>query len=431
MDHLYDGHVSLVGHVETAAIMALATKPTSVKFPCTGIAAALLLAASAWGADDTVRLSYDQNRWDDNYSVFNLAVADQFGTISSSLAASDDPRLRPLTRLDTSWGFGAPLLHVPARIGDTVSSSAFWDQPVRMGGLQLGTLAVSLPDVVRPDVIFAPDVFAGPGAAAFTSNHFIDRVRTVAQFQQQALENAGQANYSIESGRVREDFELRSNDYGSWLTSGTYRYGVSELTTVDGQFAQLGAQQSLVGLGVLEGLGSLGLVSARIANSRDSDSSGWIARMGYDFQRENLSFALRSHIQSSGYQPVGDISAVEPLRQRTLASAGMDLGNLGKVSIASATQTFTDDSRRDVLALSHAMHLAGGGILSTAAAYSPGQVSNSALLVSLTYPFDYVSAPVRNLAKEMDIALDRTVGDALNQTRFFPTTRLWQDRVGP
>jgi hypothetical protein len=106
-----------------------------------------------------------------------------------------------------------------------------------------------------------------------------------------------------------------------------------------------------------------------------------------------------------------------------LASAGMDLGGLGKVSIASATQTFVDDSRRDVLALSHAMHLAGGGIISTAAAYSPGQVSSSALLVSFTYPFDYISAPVRNLAKEMDIALDKTVGDALNQTRLWPSIR--------
>jgi outer membrane usher protein FimD/PapC len=413
-----------------ATIMAFATKPTFVKFRH-GALGLLLLAVGAHAADDAVRLSSDPNGLNDNYSVFNLAVADQFGVVSSSLAASDDPRLRPLTRLDTAWGFSAPWLHIPTRLGDTVSSSAFWDQPVRMGGLQVGTLPAVLPDVVKPDVIFAPDIFSGPGAAAFTSNHFIDRVRTVAQFQQPSLESVGQANYSLEAGRVREDFELRSNDYGSWLTSGTYRYGLSELTTVDGQFAQLGAQQSLVGVGVLEGLGSLGLLSARIANSRDTDSSGWIARMGYDFKRDNVSFALRSHIQTPGYQAVGDLATVEPLRQRTLASAGMDLGTLGKVSVASATQTFADDTRRDVLALSHAMHLAGGGILSTAAAYSPGQVSYSALQVSFTYPFDYISTPVRSLAKEMDIALDRTVGDALNQTRSWSTTHLWQAPLAP
>jgi len=409
--------------------MAFETQPTLVKFCCAGLAA--LLAARAHAADEPVQLSYDQDHWSDGFSVFNLAVADQFGTVSASLAASDDPRLRPLTRLDSSWGFSAPWVHVPTRLGDTVSSSAFWDQPIRMGGLQIGTLPVVLPQIVKPDLIAAPDIFSGPGAAAFTSVHFIERVQSVAQIQQQALQTAGQGNYSLEAGRVRAGFEFRSNDYGSWLTSGSYRYGIGELTTVDGQFAQLGAQQSLLGVGVLEGLGSLGLLSARVANSRDADSSGWVARMGYDFSRDNMSFALRSHLQTSGYQAVGDIASVEP-RQRTLASAGLDFGTLGKVSIASATQTFADDSRRDVLAVSHAMHLSGGGILSTAAAYSPGQVSSSALLVSFTYPFDYVSTPVRSLAKEMDIAIDRTVGDALNQNRLLPLTHLWlADRAVP
>jgi outer membrane usher protein FimD/PapC len=410
--------------------MAFETQRTLVKFCYAGLAA-LVLAARSHAAEDPVQLSYDQDRWSDGFSVFNLAVADQFGTINASLAASDDPRLRPLTRLDSWWGFSAPWVHVPTRLGDTVSSSAFWDQPVRMGGLQIGTLPVAVPQIVKPDLIVAPDIFSGPGAAAFTSVHFIERVQSVAQFQQQPLQTAGQGNYSLEAGRVREGFEFRSNDYGSWLTSGTYRYGISELTTVDGQFAQLGAQQSLLGVGVLEGLGPLGLLSARVANSRDSDSSGWVARMGYDFSRDHMSFALRTHVQTSGYQSVGDIAAVEPLRQRTLASAGLDLGNLGKVSIASATQTFADDTRRDVLAVSHAMHLSGGGILSTAAAYSPGQMSSSALLVSFTYPFDYVSTPVRSLAKEMDIAIDKTVGDALNQNRLLPLTHLWlSDRVG-
>lgn len=414
--------------------MTFATKLTCAKFHCAkfhcGWVACSLLAAGAHGSDEGLRLSYEQNRWDDNFSVFNLALADQFGTISGTLAASDDPRLRPLTRLDTSWGFATPWLHLPARLGDTVSSSAFWDEPVRMGGLQIGTLPATLPDAVKPDVIFAPDVLKGPGAAAFTSNHFIERVRAVAQFQQQPLQSAGQSTYSLEAGRVRQDFELRSNDYGSWLTSGTYRYGVGELTTVDGEFAQLGGQQSLLGVGVLEGLGSLGQVSARVASSRDADSAGWTARMGYDYRHDNLNFALRSHIQTAGYQAVGDIAAVEPLRHRTLASAGMDLGMLGQVALASATQTFLDDTHRDVVALSHAMHVAGGGILSTAAAYSPGQSSNSALQVSFIYPFDYVSAPARSLAKEMDISLDRTVGDALNQTRLWSATHLARDRSG-
>jgi hypothetical protein len=373
-------------------------------------------------------LSYDHDHWSDEFSVFQMSIADQFGSFHSSMAASDDPLLRPLTRLDSSFEISAPVIHAPLRIGDTVSSSGFWDEPVRMGGLQIGTLQPALPAIVAPTAVFTPDMFAIPGSAsnpallsagyiATASSRFIANVNTDSQLQTQTLIAAGQTGYSLEMGRIRQDFELRSNNYGSWMTSGTYRYGLNADTTVDAQFAQLGAEQSVLGLGLLEGLGSLGQVSARVADSHDADGAGWLARMGYDYSHDNLSFALRTHLQSSGYQAVNDIAAVEPMRQRTLASAGFNLGFMGKVSVASATQTFVDDTRRDVVALSHSMPLAGGGVISTAAAYAPGQFANSALLVSLRFPFDYWAAPSRKLAEDVDSGLDKTISDALNGSR--------------
>jgi outer membrane usher protein len=358
-----------------------------------------------------------------------MKIGDQSGTFGSSMAASDDPLLRPLTRLDSSVDFSAPVVQAPVRLGDTVSSSGFWDEPVRMGGLQIGTIRPALPTVVAPSETLLPDVLGAPLASvpnpgalpanyiAAASTRFIADVDADEHLQTQTLVGQGQSGYSLEMGRVREDFEFRSNDYGSWMTSGTYRYGLSADTTVDGQFAQIGAQQSVLGLGVLEGLGSFGQVSARLANSRDTDSSGWLARFGYDLRCENLSLALRTHLQTSNYQTVNDIAAVEPVRQRTLASAGWDLGSLGKISLASATQTFVDDSRRDVVALSHSMPIVGGGYLSTAAAYTPGPNSNSALLLSLRFPFDYWNASSRKLAQDMDDGLDKTIGDAMNVNR--------------
>jgi hypothetical protein len=90
---------------------------------------------------------------------------------------------------------------------------------------------------------------------------------------------------------------------------------------------------------------------------------------------------------------------------------------MGKVSVASATQTYIDDSRRDVLALSHAIAIAGGGVLSTAAAYSPGEMAGSALLLSVSYPFGYWNAQSRGVMQQLDINLDKTISDALNQYR--------------
>ena len=69
--------------------MALETQPPFLKFS-RGLAALLLIASAAAAADDSVRVSYDPERWTGNFSVFNLAVADQFGTVTSSLATSVD-----------------------------------------------------------------------------------------------------------------------------------------------------------------------------------------------------------------------------------------------------------------------------------------------------------------------------------------------------
>jgi outer membrane usher protein len=375
-------------------------------------------------------LSYNKDQWTDDFSVFQMRLADSLASVNSSIAASDDPSLRPLTRLDTSIDFSAPLISAPVRVGDTVSSSGFWDEPVRMGGLQIGTIRPTLPGIVAPSTTLLPDALGAPLSAtpnaatlpanyiAGASNRFISDVNTDAHLQTQTLMGQGQSGYSLEMGRIREDFEFRSNNYGSWMTSGTYRYGLNADITIDGQFAQLGAEQNVLGLGLLEGFGSLGQVSARVANSRDADAgSGWLARFGYDFSRENLSLALRTHVQSSSYQPVNDIAAIEPVRQRTLASAGWDFGSLGKISLASATQTFIDDTRRDVVAVSHSMPIVGGGYLSAAAAYTPGANSNSALLVSLRFPFDYWLTPSRKVAQDTDDGLDKTIGDALNVSR--------------
>src|ERR1700712_5267413 len=63
-------------------------------------------------------LSYDKDKWTEGFSVFHMAVADTYGVVGSSFAASDDPRLKPLTRLDSSWKLTAPLLGLPMRLGD-------------------------------------------------------------------------------------------------------------------------------------------------------------------------------------------------------------------------------------------------------------------------------------------------------------------------
>ena len=394
-----------------------------------GRAAASDAAAASGFADlpGGSSLTVDANRWSQEYSVFQLAVVEPVGAFGSGFAASIDPRLKPLTRLDSSWSLTSPWNPVPVRVGDGVSSADLWQQPVRMGGIQIGTLQPAPPEVVAPPGFLDSAPSAGP--LALTTTRFIDRLHSSTLFLPQALSAEGQCGFSFESGRIREDFEVRSNDYGPWLTSGSYRYGIGPATTVDGRIAQVAGQQGYLGVGVLEGLGPLGLVSAGVGSSHDQDTSGWLARLGYEFSRDGFNFAIRSHVQSAGYQEVGDPGYIESLRQRTLASAGVDFGGYGLVSLASASQTAADDGRRDMIALSHAVPIAGGGILSTAAAYSPGQSGSSAVWLSFIYPFDSFGAPAGRLNTAANTALDRTITDVFGDTRLPPTARALTDRV--
>jgi outer membrane usher protein len=395
-------------------------------------AAGLLLASTSLAqADDppgsgynplssSYSLSHDDDRWSDAYSVFRVAVAEDFGVIGGGFAASNDPRLKPLTRLDTAWNMQAPLIPVPMRVGDGVSSAALWDQPVRMGGIQIGNFQPGAPAVLPPTLLASSYAPVGPGG--LLNARFIDHLRSLMQGQQSNLAPEGASEFSLESGRLRENFALRSDDYGPWLTSGTYRYGISDLTTVDGQVAQLARQQDFMGVGVTEGLGSTGLVSARVASSHQGDVNGWLAVFGADYRQNQISVTVKSTVQSPGFQPIGDAAVLEPLRQRTLASAGVDLGPLGRVSVAGAAQIYTDDSRRDILALSHSMHFGSGGIVSAAAAYSPGPLGNSAVLLSFTYPFDALGHSGRTL--------DSAVLDSVGLPRLPTVGRVTLDRPG-
>ena len=111
----------------------------------------------------TYSLSYDKDRWTDEFSVFHMAVTDRFGVVGSEFAASDDPRLRPLTRLDSSWTATAPWLGLPMRLGDGVSSVGLWDQPARVGGVQIGSFQPALPEVTAPpSVVALPYDIMGP-----------------------------------------------------------------------------------------------------------------------------------------------------------------------------------------------------------------------------------------------------------------------------
>lgn len=393
--------------------------------------------------------SYDKNMRSNQYTIFNAAVADQVGETHASFAASADPRFGALTRLESGWGFHFSDSRTRMRIGDATSYPGTWGQAVRFGGIQIGTLQGTRADIIASPLLGSAGLavlpstgdvlgdnlrdaatrrasFTGvmpqankPGNVSLALSDALGRTSIVSQplFQSIALMPHGQSDYSFEAGRVREDFARRSDDYGSWMVSGTYRYGLGKAATVDAHAATIENEVSVVGVGVAEKVGSLGLLSANMATSRTPESSGWLARAGYEVNVNQINFALRSRLQSASYQDLRANVGVEPLRERTLASAGLSVPHVGNVSVAGVTQRFNGSEREDLVAVGHSVPVGFGGSLSTAATYAPGPVSNSSVLLSFSYPFATRKQKTVNISNAINNVLDQNLMAVIEASR--------------
>jgi len=372
-------------------------------------------------------VSFERDTRSNRYTVFNTSIAHSVGVTTNSFAASADPRLAPLTRLESTWSWSAPGSRAQVHLGDAISNPGSWSSAVRFGGIQIGTTSSAPTDLITAPLLgtsgmavlpttadllsddlhqaahggslsgIAPQAIR-PGNIALSVNDALGRRYAVSRplFQNISLLTRGQTDFSVEAGRVREDFARRSDGYGAWLVSGTYRYGLGSKSTLDAHAASVADGASVLGLGLSNKVGATGMASASMATSRTQTNSGWLARMGYEVNVHGVNLAVRSRRQSPNFQDLKANAAVESLRERTVASAGVSLNEFGNVSIAGVTQAYGDRQREGVLALSHSVPLGASGLFSTAATFAPGPVHGSSVLMSVSYPFTVTKRKISN-----------------------------------
>jgi outer membrane usher protein len=391
-------------------------------------------AAKALPLDDVgldgYDLSYRYDKASPQLTVFNSKIAGKADSLSTTFAGSGNPQTPVLTRLESTWSRTLGDSNLGLRVGDVVSSPGSWGSAVRIGGVQVGSGGTKSELSTRSDLIATPRLGAsgvavlpatadlltsnwrapttttavapaqpfiatslpnasGAGIVNMTVTDVLGRSQSIAQplYPQISLLDRGRLAYSVEMGRAREDFGLASNQYGPWFASTTVRYGMTRQLTVEGHAAQLDGDGSVMGLDLANRFGQWGVVSATVASSRDHQEGGWLARVGFEHSGPAISLAWRTILQSPGFREIGTPYDIEPLRQRNLAGVAVKMGGLGNLSLTGATQTYVDNFRGEVLALSHSLPLGPLGLLSTAAGYSPLQNNSSAVFVSFSHPF--------------------------------------------
>jgi outer membrane usher protein FimD/PapC len=400
------------------------------------LAAIALSACSVTPPSELEMVQVDAKKISLKHSSFSAQVANDAASVNQTFAASLDPKLNTLTRLESSLtqrlGDDEKL-----RVGDTVSSVGMWGSSVRFGGMQLGARSSARADVVNSELAtsgvavlptVADALFAsldpnqttlaahnvaikrstkafGDNGLGLTAQDALGRTQAIdaPMISSVRLVEEGCDDFSVGLGKVRREYAIESNDYGPLFANTTVTCGAPLGFTLEGHGEYLADEVTALGLGVARKVGVLGTASLAIASSYADVGSGWLARVGFEHRNPWFNLALRSRVQSREFREINTIAVTDPVVQRDLASIGINVAERANLSLAYATQTTFMRERANLVAIRQSMSV-GVGSLSLSAGHSLADSVGSSVFVSYQRPFGTLRRE-RSPVREFDLDL--------------------------
>ena len=372
-----------------------------------------LSACVAAPSDQLEPVAVHASKLTPEHSSFNARVLSDAVKVEHSFTASLDPKVEPLTRLESAYTqqIGSDSGQ-RIRVGDTVSTAGMWGSSVRYGGMQFGTRTGARADVITNSELATPGLAVLPTVEETLFTSLGDRNTALAEqdvgsvvaptIAATRLVAEGCSDFSVGVGKVRRDYALVSNEYGPLFANTTVACAVPLGFTIEGHGEYLDDDVAALGVGLARQVGPVGTASAAFASSRTvAGISGWLARFGFEHSNELFNVALRSQIQSREFRDIGGVVLADPVMQRDLASIGLNVTNRTNLSLAYATQTTWERVRVDVIALKQSVSV-GRGALSMSAGHSFSENFGSSLFLSYKRPLG-LSTPTRSPIREFDL----------------------------
>lgn len=273
-------------------------------------------------------------------------------------------------RLDTSWSQSFPDKLITVRAGDILTSALSWTRATRLGGLQIGSNfdlqpymtttplpaffgSATLPSAVELYVNglkqYSGDVPAGPfelntapsisgaGDAQLVLTDALGQSSTVnfSLYDTHRLLQPGLSDWSVELGAVRENYGIKSFDYGSDVAvSGTWRYGVNNRFTAEthAEATKDIANAGVGGTWVLGGPG--GVLFASLAGSNSQDDSGSQYSASYQWNNKRFNVGINTLGTQGEYRDVATQYGSTPIRQSYQLSTGYGSQTLGSFGVS-------------------------------------------------------------------------------------------------
>ena len=361
-----------------------------------------------------------------------LGVFAGAGVLTSTAVARYGSSDNQLVRLDTTYTRDFPATLETLNLGDAISDGASWGNAVRYAGVRWSRNFGLRPDLLTTPLLATSGTATVPSTVdVFVNNQLvtssqlppgpfiIDRLPTVsgtgdvsvvvrdALGREQVLTQSfyssvtllaqGLSQYSINLGKIRDDYALESNQYGPMLGEVSYRRGITDAITLEGHAEYLSGDSHAAGLNAAFGIGRIGVINFTAANGGDSSGSGWLRGVGLEHRGTNTSFIANSLWAGSDFSQVGEpLDPAMRMRQRSLLQTGMGLGRFGSLSLAYVRQTYRDSPTQQTLGLTQSISFGRKGTLNltvtetrTAAQFSSGAQNSTSAYLIFVLPLDF------------------------------------------
>ena len=350
--------------------------------------------------------------------IFEAGLFNRYGRGGQTLVAREGGTVR----LDSFWQIEDPERLSTLRLGDAISRTSAWGRSVRYAGLQWGTDFSLQPyrslfpqptlrgDAALPSTL---DVFVdgslrgrqeaqpgpfelsdipsitGAGEATVVVRDALGRETRVTQpfYVSPTLLRSGLEDYSLETGWLRNNYSVTSNDYRDFFAATTLRRGFSDRFTGELR-VEAGYEAVAAGVNALKQVGHWGLISSTLAFGGGPDASGWLAALGFERERSGAySFALRSQWTESGFRQIGQPDDQLPSRRQDLARFSFQPHIGGSLSLL-----WTHDEARgradiDVRSVAYGLRLGPSTQLDFSLADTCAPDCDPSALVNLTWTF--------------------------------------------
>ncbi len=291
-----------------------------------------------------------------------------------------------LVRLETTYRKDWPENLKTLKLGDAITRNAsLWGSSVRFGGIQWGTDFQTQPNLVTapllqfggetalpstvdlyvndvlqmhrnvlpgPFTIDQPPVVSGFGEARVVVTDLLGREQIVrgSFYASPMLLRGGLEDYSIETGFMRENFAIHSNDYSRFLAAGTYRKGITDTITAE-LHSELTAGYQNGGISGAWRWDNIGIFSTAAAVSYQDGTWGSLGTVGYEHLGKGINIGGTLKFVTREFTQIGTSSLSLP-RLDGYMYAGYALQEIGFLSANYIRREYRDRDDISLLGLS-------------------------------------------------------------------------------